>query len=93
MRNSKYNILRGMMRTLTQHRAVMSLIRGPNGKCPCPVCLVTGENIMNHLVMAVLRADEQGEHIVNDDTTNKKTKEAKLKILGLRNVKVSAQNV
>ncbi|KAI0644335.1 hypothetical protein C8Q79DRAFT_913714 [Trametes meyenii] len=71
-----------------EEQAIMSLIRGPNGKCPCPVCLVPQDQQMNlgEVPQYPYRDPAVAQALVEDTTLKGEEKEKKFKALGLRPV-------
>ena len=69
-------------------RCVMALIRGQNGLCPCPICLVSGSKLADLTTTYQKRSMAVGARIVLDKTFTKTAKSAQLKVFGLRPVEV-----
>ena len=67
---------------------MMSLIRGRNGKAPCPICLVPLELLHDISKTFALRNAGQGEEALRVYNDRKAAGEAILKKLGLRPVPV-----
>lgn len=88
MRNSEFGGFRILSkRYLSFDRCSLALIRGLRGNSPCPICLVP----KGHLSELAQRYQERREEDVEEKVEKietKKAKEAVLKPLGLRAVKV-----
>lgn len=69
-------------------RCVMALLKGINGKCPCPVCLIPGENLLDLHNAYPLRQVSHGQSVMMDTTLRQTQKSAQLKPLGLRAIQV-----
>ena len=68
---------------------MMSLIRGRNGKAPCPICLMPLEFLHDISKTFSLRNARQGEEALRMYNDRRATGEAILKKLGLRPIPVS----
>ena len=68
----------------------MSLIRGLNGSCPCPVCLVPQNQQSNLGIEPLypLRTINDGASILANQEMTIGEKESALKVLGLRPIAV-----
>ena len=67
----------------------MALIRGLNSSFPCPICLVSGEELADLLQPINLRTTDAMQQVYNDaQTLSAGEKDAKLKDYGLRDVEV-----
>ena len=66
----------------------MSLIRGLNGKCPCPICEVITEELSNLTAKYPRRDAEEIMKIVTDQTMLKRDMDALLQEKGLRRLYV-----
>jgi hypothetical protein len=75
---------------MVEFRCVMALIRGLNGLCPCPICLVPPDKQMDLSEDYDLRTASKSEGLIKkaSEMTLASDKEALLKIYGLRPVKV-----
>jgi len=70
----------------------MALIRGANGLCPCPICLVPKDEQLAHAIEGYEhRTAVQTKKLVEEASklTTNTTKEAVLKPYGLREIPVS----
>ncbi|KAI0649456.1 hypothetical protein C8Q79DRAFT_999221 [Trametes meyenii] len=69
-----------------EEQAMMSLIRGPKGKCPCPVCLVPQDQQTNlgEVPLYPYRDPAVAQALVEDPTLKGEEREKKFKSLGLR---------
>ena len=69
----------------------MSLIRGPNGLCPCPVCEIPATEQKNLAIepQHPLRDPDRVRAIVENTTLTKGQMDELLKPLGLRPLKAS----
>ena len=70
-------------------RCVMCLIRGTNGLCPCPWCLVPAEEQSNLSQKYPLRQVEGTKSIVIDESLAFSRKDEMLKSQGIRPLSVS----
>lgn len=66
----------------------MSLIRGRNGKCPCPVCLVPLAELHDLSKTYAIRSIEEAMEALRVYKRSKAQGEELLKALGLRPVEV-----
>ncbi|KAG2114095.1 hypothetical protein BD769DRAFT_1630026 [Suillus cothurnatus] len=69
-----------------EEQCMMSLIRGRNGKCPCPVCLVPLAELHDLSKTYPLRSMEEAKEALRIYRHSKAQGEELLKILGLRPV-------
>ncbi|KAG1849251.1 hypothetical protein F4604DRAFT_1593550 [Suillus subluteus] len=69
-----------------EEQCMMSLIRGQNCKCPCPVCIVPLEELHNLSKTFALRSMQDATEALNVYKISKGRGEALLKALGLRAV-------
>ncbi|KAF9231165.1 hypothetical protein BU15DRAFT_90973 [Melanogaster broomeanus] len=67
-----------------EEQCMMSLIRGRNGKCPCPVCLVPLDQLHDLSKTFALRTMDQGQDALRRYNYSRAEGEAILKALGLR---------
>ncbi|EIW78276.1 hypothetical protein CONPUDRAFT_60954 [Coniophora puteana RWD-64-598 SS2] len=68
-----------------EEQCIMSLIRGPKGKCPCPVCLIPRENLHDSQTTYEYRTPQQGRDAMATYTNvSKGAGEQELKGYGLR---------
>jgi hypothetical protein len=68
----------------------MALIRGVNGLCPCPVCLVPGEKQHDPSTKWKLRDMNETRKLIKGAKEGKRNQwEPKLKENGLRKIEVS----
>ena len=73
-------------------RCVIALIRGVNGLCPCPVCLVPGDKLHDPSTKWELRDMIETQKLVKAAKEGKHSQwEPKLKENGLRKIEVSLQ--
>jgi hypothetical protein len=68
---------------------MMSLIRGAQCKCPCPVCLVPREELSDLTKTHAIRSAKDAQAALDVYRQSKSQGEALLKALGLRAVAVS----
>lgn len=66
----------------------MALLKGINGKCPCPVCQISGTELANLSTHYPLRHASQAQHVMENKNLGKTAKSAELKVLGLRAIEV-----
>ena len=66
----------------------MALIKGINGKCPCPICLVPNEEFARLLKNHERRSASQGQAVMGDITLRQSQRATRLKAIGLRAIKV-----
>jgi hypothetical protein len=68
---------------------MMSLIRGAQCKCPCPVCLIPCEELSDLTKTHAIRSAKDAQAALDVYRQSKSQGEALLKALGLRAVAVS----
>lgn len=72
----------------------MALIRGANGLCPCPVCLVPGDKLHDPSMEWELRDMDATRELVKAAKSGKQSQwEPILKEKGLRKIEVSLQSL
>jgi len=88
-KNSKYYFNeRGKEIISYKFRCYFALLRGLHGLCPCPICLIR-EGALSDLSVAFPERQEDYAKGLVERIEAKGVKESKLKVLGLRAVKVS----
>ncbi|EIW76794.1 hypothetical protein CONPUDRAFT_63473 [Coniophora puteana RWD-64-598 SS2] len=67
-----------------EEQCMMALIRGPKGKCPCPICLSPKENLRDFHTKYEHRTSKQGRDLYDKYKANKGLGNDAMKKVGLR---------